>query len=58
MPGKILTLCIDHLPPGRHLLGYELAGPDQIVRTDERFVSVEIPSKSSIRTCHSGGENS
>jgi hypothetical protein len=41
---KTLTVCVDRLSPGKHLLGYELAGPDQIVRTEEQFITVEIKS--------------
>ena len=41
--GKVLTLCIDGMPPGKHLLGYELSGPDQVVRTDERFIAIDVP---------------
>ncbi len=42
-PGKELELCVGHLPAGRHRLGFELAGEDQIVKTDEIPVPVVVP---------------
>lgn len=42
--GEILDLCVNRLPPGPHLLGYDLAGRDQVVRTEERFLRVEVPA--------------
>jgi hypothetical protein len=56
--GKGLSLCIDRLPPGRHLLGYELAAPDQIVRTEERFLPVNIPPGVPGPDCLSSGKRS
>lgn len=40
---KRLALCLDRLAPGLHLLGYGLSGPDQVGRTEERFVRVVVP---------------
>lgn len=52
---KSLTVCVDRLSPGKHLLGYELAGPDQIVRTEEQFITVEIKAGAPLVDCPATG---
>ena len=42
-PEGILEVCVGHLRAGRHRLGFELAGKDQIVKTDEVPVPVDVP---------------
>ncbi len=43
IPGHSIMVCVGHLSAGRHRLGYELAGRDQIVKTDEVPVPVVVP---------------
>ena len=42
IPGHSIMVCVGHLSAGRHRLGYELAGRDQIVKTDEVPVPVVV----------------
>ena len=42
VPGHSLVLCVGHLSAGRHRLGFDLAGRDQIVKTDEVPVPVVV----------------
>lgn len=42
VPGRSLVLCVGHLSAGRHRLGFDLAGRDQIVKTDEVPVPVVV----------------
>ena len=45
-PGHPLVVCVGRLSPGPHRLGFELAGRDQIVHTDEVAIHVEVPGGS------------
>lgn len=56
-PGRSLVLCIGHLPPGSHRVGFELAGKNQIVHTDEVGIPVNIPGGSPF-SCPSPGKGS
>jgi hypothetical protein len=56
-PEGILEICVGHLRAGRHRLGFELAGKDQIVKTDEVPVRVVVPGGAPF-SCPSTGKGS
>ena len=57
LPGHPLVVCVGHLSAGKHRLGFELAGRDQIVRTDEVLVPVVVPGGPPY-SCPSAGQGS